>query len=278
MEKMETLRKQFELERHYHFELMNEANAKNRLEIYEEAYNAFYSFVKENNPAKIHFGSCDINFYRVFFKDKVAVEYGCGYGVIACEIAKFVIKIYGIDIASNLIVQAKSMAENENLDAEFLLPSEIDKKIPDNSIDIFFCSNVFEHLHPDDLYEHLKLSHKKLREGGEYLVITPHAFSGPHDISSKFLPKGAPSEGLHLKEYSYSELTNVFKKCNFKYVKGPLTLMGIKRLRLEHQLKNFFVTTKWHAFLEKIIPHSCFSNKILSKPLGLSSVCILAIK
>ena len=75
--------------------------------------------------------------------------------------------------------------------------------LPPASVDLAFSYQFLEHLHPDDVPEHLRLVHRLLRPGGVYVLATPHRFSGPHDISAHF---SDTPQGFHLREWTYSEL------------------------------------------------------------------------
>lgn len=52
------------------------------------------------------------------------------------------------------------------------------------------------------------------------LIITPHRFAGPHDVSRYFLPLGSEAQGLHLHEYTLAELKSLLAKHNFKNLSG----------------------------------------------------------
>lgn len=83
--------------------------------------------------------------------------------------------------------------------------------------DAVISNNVIEHLHPDDLIDHLSGVRSILKEGGKYLFTTPHAYTGPSDISRVF-GRDAP-EGMHLREYTYGDVLNA------------LTISGWARVR-----------------------------------------------
>jgi hypothetical protein len=79
-----------------------------------------------------------------------------------------------------------------------------------------------EHLHPDDALEQLGNIHRALKLQGVYCCVTPNRTSGPHDISVYF---DSRPRGLHLKEYSYRELSDVLRRAGFRrvtYRVGPL--------------------------------------------------------
>jgi len=81
------------------------------------------------------------------------------------------------------------------------------------SYDLVISNQVVEHLHPDDLIEHLTGVNSILAPGGRYILSTPHAWYGPWDISKVF--KYSKAVGMHLKEYTYAELRAALRAAGF---------------------------------------------------------------
>ena len=81
-----------------------------------------------------------------------------------------------------------------------------------------------EHLHPDDASEQLTNIYEILINGGIYVCVTPNWLSGPHDISKYF---DLVAKGFHLKEYTNTDLSNLFKRVGFSQVRAYLGAMGI---------------------------------------------------
>jgi SAM-dependent methyltransferase len=82
--------------------------------------------------------------------------------------------------------------------------------------DAVVSDQLVEHLHPDDIREHLVGCHEILRPGGVYAVQTPHAFTGPHDVSRCFGLR--EPIGMHLHEYTNSELIRLLRSVGFSRV------------------------------------------------------------
>jgi len=61
----------------------------------------------------------------------------------------------------------------------------------------------------------VKKAYDMLNRDGYLVILTPHKFSGPHDISAHFLPLGSKALGLHLKEYSFSEVAGLLRAAGF---------------------------------------------------------------
>ncbi len=89
---------------------------------------------------------------------------------------------------------------------------------PANQYDVVISTQVIEHLHPDDLIQHLVGVHTILRPGGKYIFNTPYHFFGPADLSRVF---GKPAPVcMHLKEYFYWELVAALRKAGFVDIEG----------------------------------------------------------
>jgi hypothetical protein len=81
-----------------------------------------------------------------------------------------------------------------------------------------------EHLHPDDSVRQLRNVFRALKRGGTYLCITPNRLSGPHDVSREF---DATATGLHLKEYTVTELDALFREVGFSKTRVSLGVGNI---------------------------------------------------
>jgi len=95
--------------------------------------------------------------------------------------------------------------------------------VPSGSVDVAYSNQLMEHLHPDDALEQLANVHRALKPGSVYYCITPSRISGPHDISVYF---DSVARGLHLKEYSYRELTDLFRRAGFRRVAYRVPRLG----------------------------------------------------
>ena len=78
-------------------------------------------------------------------------------------------------------------------------------KMPDGSIDLFYADNVIEHMIPDEIYATFKLLYRKMRVGGKLVLMIPNRYTGPHDITQYYLPKGHRATGFHFMELTYAE-------------------------------------------------------------------------
>jgi hypothetical protein len=140
-----------------------------------------------------------------------------------------------------------------------------------------------EHIAPDEITETLEKLRNILKDLGQLLIITPHRFSGPHDISGHFLKLGSKAEGLHLKEFDLKELASDAKKSNYSEILGyfinpritekiglnikPRKLWLKKSLLLEKiaSFKIFSIMLRLNRNITKIIIALMFPNIIIAK-------------
>jgi SAM-dependent methyltransferase len=158
---------------------------------------------------------------RYLKSSTVFAEFAPGDCTFSIKISKHVGHVYGMDISNQW---GETDCTSGNFELIIYDGYNLDR-IHDNSIDIVFSDQLIEHLHPDDTVLHFKLVHRILKDGGKYIFNTPHSFSGPHDVSRYFSDE---SKGLHLKEWTYSELKDLFMALQFSRLHTYWYGRGIK--------------------------------------------------
>jgi SAM-dependent methyltransferase len=129
---------------------------------------------------------------------------------LAYEVCRSVRQVIGVDISDQSGLDA-------NRPANFRLAvyDGYHLDLPKESIDLAFSYQFLEHLHPEDVADHLRLVQGLLKPGGLYVISTPHRFSGPHDVSAHFTPEPT---AFHLKEWTYGELVREMRAAGFRQV------------------------------------------------------------
>jgi SAM-dependent methyltransferase len=153
---------------------------------------------------------------RFLSLDKVFVEIGPGDCALAFEVCPRVKKVYAVEV-SETISSSRRVPENFQL----ILSDGCSIPLPEQSVDIVYSNQMMEHLHPEDALEQLAAIQRVLRPGGVYVCITPNGLTGPHDISCGFDPEPT---GFHLKEYSASDLDELFRSVGFRDVHAVLAI------------------------------------------------------
>ncbi len=156
---------------------------------------------------------------RFLSPDDTFLELGPGDCLLSFEVAKRVKKVYAIDVSTEI---TKNPRQPGNF--ELIISDGSSVEVPPESVDVAYSNQLMEHLHPDDAAEQLRGVYRALVPGGVFVCITPHRFSGPHDIS-KFFDEAAT--GFHLKEYTSTELYRLLKSAGFREVKTYFGVKGI---------------------------------------------------
>ena len=226
-----------ELQRDYRLEkeLANRlrgASEYQRRSLYASIYNDYYERVslKKSSALKnnAHLSN-QLKLIETFLnKDATFLEVGAGDGSLSLEVSKYVKQVYAIEVSREI---TKALPQRQNF--HLILTDGIDIPGPKNSIDVAYSDQLMEHIHPDDARVQLQNIYNVLVPRGVYVCITPNKLSGPHDISRYF---DKVATGFHLKEYTISELSVLFKEIGFSkvevyigaqgiYIKAPLFLL-----------------------------------------------------
>jgi SAM-dependent methyltransferase len=139
--------------------------------------------------------------------EKTLLEFAPGDCRLAYEACKHVERVIGVDISDQ---RASGDEVPPNFDLVVYDGYHLD--LAAGSADVAFSYQFLEHLHPDDVPLHFEMAHRLLKPGGCYIFDTPHAFSGPHDISRHF---SDTPQGFHLKEWTYREMFSTLKEAGF---------------------------------------------------------------
>jgi SAM-dependent methyltransferase len=222
----EQLLKRYELEKSLADRLKG-ADKKERPGLYSAVYNELFEKLpylraveQKTNPEKWNKPSPQLKWLKSFLApETVFMEIGAGNCKLSLEISKMVKQVFAIEASGD-------MAYHPAYPANFKLMVGDARTIdlPENSVNIAYSRHVIEHLHPDDTIEHLQNVYKTLVSGGAYICISPNRLFGPHDGSKNF---DRVSTGMHLKEYSYAELSNILRKIGFRSVRIHFKFLGI---------------------------------------------------
>ena len=221
----ESLRHRYEVERVLARRLMD-APAGERPGLYRAVYDELYRTVEDHpqntrkkDPARqAMVTEFQLRLLAHFLQpDSVYLEVGPGDCHLALEVAGRVRRVYAVDVSEIL---PREVARPDNFSLILTDGTTID--VPEESVDVAYSNQLMEHLHPDDAAAQLQQICRAVKPGGKYVCVTPHRFSGPHDISGDFFCERA--EGFHLKEYSWRELKRLFLDAGFASVEmwvGP---------------------------------------------------------
>ena len=137
------------------------------------------------------------------------LEIGAGDCALSLALAEQVAHVYAIDVSAE--ITPKVRPKNFTL----VLSDGTSIPVPEGSITVAYSNQLMEHLHPDDALDQLANIYRALAPGGVYICVTPNRLTGPHDISRYF---DTVATGFHLKEYTCTELIEMFQHVGFKTV------------------------------------------------------------
>ena len=145
---------------------------------------------------------------RFIKQDTHFLEVGPGDCCLSFQVAGVARQVTAVDI-SNIITEHQSVPKNFSL----AISTGSDIPLPSHTVDVAYSNQLMEHLHPEDAYTQLSEIYRALIPGGRYICVTPNKVNGPWDISFCY---DEAAQGLHLREYSLSELSALFKAVGFK--------------------------------------------------------------
>jgi SAM-dependent methyltransferase len=221
---------------------LRDASRAERMRLYSELYDAYARAFPESVPGAMDDADRNVRYELAFARrsvsaDAVVAEVGPGRCALAISLAKSCKRVYGVDVVD------QSPKESAPANFQHVLTDGIHIPLPDGSVDVVISNQMMEHLHPEDAVDQTKDILRVLRTGGCYLCITPNRLHGPHDTSARFDDLSCPivdgsyvANGLHLKEYTNLELSQLFSEAGFRnwrhfvgargiYVQGPPQLI-----------------------------------------------------
>ena len=235
---------QYQLEKELANKLLNTTKDQ-RKSAYKIFYGEFFNkFPKINNNLdhKIkHKVDWQLRLLKPFLNKNITfMEIGAGNCLLSLKVANYVKCVTAYEVAE-LITPSTDLPANFKLKVF----DGIDFGELDNSIDFIFSNDVFEHLHIEDSFHHVKQYFNMLKSGGKIIIVTPNSLTGPHDISRNFSMK---PDGFHMKEYTNMELRKILKSYGFTRIRA---LLGHKKIG--YYAINIFLLI-WLEILYNIIP------------------------
>jgi SAM-dependent methyltransferase len=213
------LRAHYLVERELADRLRN-ASREERRRLYASVYNELYRRVPHHpqltqkaSPETVRaVVSAQVRILKSFLTPETTfLEVGSGDCALSLEVAKLVKHVYAVDVSDEI---TKNLRPPANF--RLVMSDGCSIPVPRGTVNVAYSNMLMEHLHPNDAFEQLRNIHEALAPGGIYLCVTPNRLSGPHDISICF---DDVASGLHLKEYTVGELSELFKKAGFSKVR-----------------------------------------------------------
>jgi SAM-dependent methyltransferase len=90
------------------------------------------------------------------------------------------------------------------------------------SFSLIYWNDVFEHIPPDEILDYLSKIHDLLVPGGLLVTITPNWHMRPKDATKFVFPPRTEASGLHLREYTLRDVSQLLHEAGYKDVHTPL--------------------------------------------------------
>ena len=220
------LRLQFVTEKHYSELLEKETDRHRQDQMLSLAYARVVEFQFLRNEPDMGFSAGERRFVLGIAKrirrqaagEPRILEIGCGAGSLLSSLAdEGFRRIAGLDLAPGAVDRARERLRVHGLSGNVRqgTPDDLVREGLSDSYDLILACDVIEHVPPARVREFLADVHRLLGANGTFVVITPNALSGPHDVTRHFRPAGAPPEGLHLREYRLGELAGLLEDAGY---------------------------------------------------------------
>src|SRR6187551_3516633 len=220
-----------DIEHHYRVELelaerLRSAPPSERLGLYGEVYDELYRRVpthpqltrKVSEAERRAAVSDRVYLLRRFIDPQtVFLEIGAGDGSLTLEVARHARKCYALDVSREILSGVQHPRVQTVLSDGCSVP------VPANSVTLAYSFQVMEHIHPDDALEQLRNLFSVIAPEGSYFCVTPSRLNGPHDVSKYF---DTVARGFHLKEYTVTELEQLFRGVGFKRIQAYTIVRG----------------------------------------------------
>jgi SAM-dependent methyltransferase len=213
---LERLRRHYEIEREL-ADRLRQSNSEERPRLYAELYAELFRQVELDGNAdaqRAQVGLLLRLLEPLLGGCRTFLEIGAGTCELSLELAGRLDRVWAVDAVDPGIDPGSAPAG-----FAFVEAGAVASTVPPGAVDLALSCHFVEHLHPDDLQDHLGLVRSRLAPGGAYVVVTPNRLYGPHDVSRYF---SDTPRGLHLREYSHLELGRELEEAGFE----PVAVVG----------------------------------------------------
>jgi len=105
---------------------------------------------------------------------KKVLDVGCGWGLYAIVFARLGAVVYGQDLNEDSIARGKKLMSAIGVNVTFKLGDARSLLFDDNSIDVVFSGDFFEHISNEDKVLVIREVYRVLKPGGLFTIKTPN--------------------------------------------------------------------------------------------------------
>jgi SAM-dependent methyltransferase len=191
------------------------SSREDRWSVFEACYSELYSKLPWLNKSVAPPLDQYWPWSRLIAKGGKIFEVGSGSAFLLKYLAS-----QGYDCVATEVTQERGVRDPDGLTWHTTDGINLAKFEKPESYDVVISAQVIEHLHPDDILDHFNNAREILKPGGQYIFDTPHAGTGPSDLSVVFGFQRPVC--MHLKEYDFVELGEIIERAGFKTMKAVL--------------------------------------------------------
>ena len=116
------------------------------------------------------------------WKGKRLLHAGCNSGGNSIALSSAGIKVVGVDINERAIDLARQMTDEHKHKIRFYVDNLVNMKLIGLRFDAMFCSNVLEHIYPEDLETTLLNLKSHLKKNASFYITVPIGWSIPDKV------------------------------------------------------------------------------------------------
>ncbi len=212
----EVLIANYEIESIFHDLIYTEPSRDERRRLNHEVYTKVFQLygAKFEIDASATVGPKDfiVRLLAPLLTNKSILDVGCGAGHFLLGVSRLLEHgdLLGIDVfAEPLEFPERNLRFKRSDIVDFDLEGRFHVAVSDN---------VYEHIAPDDIDDHLRSIHRALKPDGLVIIFTPHRAFGPFDVTrivDDSYCGWTPARGTHLNETTYAALAERLKRAGF---------------------------------------------------------------
>jgi SAM-dependent methyltransferase len=238
----EVLIANFEIENVFHDLILAEPSGDERRRLNHEVYTKVFQLygAKFEIPVTATSGPKDfvVDLLAPLLANRSILDVGCGAGHFLLGVSRLLEhgELLGLDVFAEPLELA-----DRNLRFQ---RSDIVRFDLDSRFDVAISDNVYEHIAPSDLDDHLASIHRALKPGGRQIIFTPHKAFGPFDVTrivDDSYCGWTPARGTHLNETTFSEVADRLNRAGFAELQviPPRVRAGIRPGPLLHPFDKY---------------------------------------
>jgi 2-polyprenyl-3-methyl-5-hydroxy-6-metoxy-1,4-benzoquinol methylase len=140
---------------------------------------------------------------------RALLDIGCNWGRWTLAAARAGYRATGIDPSRKAVEAARRVAEQLDLDAEYVVGDARELSLADGSFDVVFSYSVLQHLAKEDVRRVIAELRRVLRPGGQAWIEMPNA-RGPLNVARRLARGSAAPIGTDVRYWTPAELREAF--------------------------------------------------------------------